>query len=582
MKHTLWFMSLALFLAACGGGSSTVPSMPAGSNALRSATTNDIALPADIASGVPETPLGDVRFTVALPLRNEPQLNALLAGLSNPDSPSFRKFITEDEFVKRFAPTMQSRVAVARELKAAGFRVSVTDQAVLAGGTAAQVQRYFKTSLSRRQVGPDTVLAANGLRLTPLLARSSATVIGLAGTPLMQRFSRFSSTSTRHPENISGKFGPYYAVDLKQAYQFPSFLTVTGAGVKIGIVIDSPIHTSDISTYFSAQKLHEPRVTNKPIDGGGKFGAGTGESTLDVEQSGGMAPGAAIAVYGVPELSNEAVYDAYSAIVKGPAATIVNSSFGQCETNIPLQVLKTIDNVFEQGATEGVTWIAASDDNAAFICGSSNNAQGVAWPAVSSWVLGVGGSNLTTTYAQGNVDSAYKHEDAFADTIGGGSYWGSGGGYSKVYARPSYQSGFVQNPGRGVPDVSVHMGGLGFSSGGRQCQGQKCNVDDSSDWVRLNNKWTEEIGTSAASPDFVGLMALISQKVHSALGDPHAELYKLAKKRNYYFRSSLKGDNGFKTTSTLWDPVLGLGTPYGARLAGIAAVAGEPLSASNP
>ena len=99
----------------------------------------------------------------------------------------------------------------------------------------------------------------------------------------------------------------------------------------------------------------------------------------------------------------------------------------------------------------------------------------------------------------------------------------------------------------------------------------------------MQGAWSQSIGTSAASPDFVGLLALTAQIVNSKLGEVNAELYKAAAKhRGYYFRRGLKGFNGYNTSTTLWDPVLGLGTPYGAHIAGAKSVAGEPTSPSNP
>jgi hypothetical protein len=150
-----------------------------------------------------------------------------------------------------------------------------------------------------------------------------------------------------------------------------------------------------------------------------------------------------------------------------------------------------------------------------------------------------------------------------------------------LYPRPKYQNGFQSAKGRGVPDVSGHMGGLGFSSGGTQCQGLKCNVDDSSDWVLVHGKWTAGIGTSASSPDTVGLLLIISQRVKSPLGFANTELYKLAKRKGY-FHTGLKGDNGYRTTGGKWDPVLGLGTPIGYHLAGTAAASGPLGTPSNP
>jgi hypothetical protein len=48
----------------------------------------------------------------------------------------------------------------------------------------------------------------------------------------------------------------------------------------------------------------------------------------------------------------------------------------------------------------------------------------------------------------------------------GNNTWGSGGGYSTVFSKPSYQTlvNTGTNPGRAVPDVSLMMGGCLLSS----------------------------------------------------------------------------------------------------------------------
>ncbi len=586
MTSRSWFAAAfaAVLFSACSRNSALPPSAGA-------AGTN-FQFPPQSATGVPAERVGSVHFSVALPLRNEAKLTQLLEGLQDPSSATYRKFISHEEFLRQFAPKAAALGAVSRELTAAGFEVSITDQAVAATGTQIQAERYFRTSLRAVRYGSTTVLTPQTpLALSRLLVSSGASVIGLNGIPPMHVFSKVVPLPAGvRPQNIYGPYGPYYAVDLKQAYAYPSYLDATGAGVTIGIVIDSPVSQSDIDEYFSAEGSNvAPKIDNVKIDGGGKYGGdGTGEATLDAQQSGGMAPRANIVVFNIPSLSDSDVYDAYSAIVKDKSIVVVNSSFGGCELAFKsgngLQELKKFDAVFKQGLSEGITWVAASGDHAADQCGS-NDEKGVVWPSVSPYVLGVGGTNLTTSYAKDNPNSKYVHEDAYADVKpdGGGDYWGSGGGYSVIYARPSYQNGAVSEKERGLPDVSVHMGGEGFSSDGQSCQAQKCNKDDSSDTEYLEGQWTQSIGTSAASPDFVGLLALTAELVKGKLGAVNAELYQAAAKHpNYFFRKGLKGFNGYHTSTTLWDPVLGLGTPYGARIAGAKSVAGEPTSPSNP
>jgi subtilase family serine protease len=574
-----YLSAIALSTIALGGcaGSTALPISQPGSSQIGPGMLTELV----------DQAAAPVRFDVALPLRNQGDLNALFERISDPDSQSFRHFISRAAFIERFAPAAADRVAVARELQAYGFRVQVVDQAVKAAGTPAQVERYFRAPIRARTYDNGIAYAPErALMLSPLLASKHATIVGLAGIPPMHTFSIFRTDLRLTPHNHSGAYGPYFAADLRQAYQYPSYQDATGQGVKIGIVIDSPVLASDIDSYFKADGLHAPKVIEHPVDGGGGIGADTGESTLDVEQSLGTAPEASATVFDIPSLSLTAIYDAYSAVVAEGTIDVVNSSWGECElvfdSSSGVGALNAFDGLFTEGLSEGTTFVAASGDDAAYGCGPNDNEQGVNWPAVSPYVLAVGGTNLTTTYAKGSYNSAYVREDEFAEPQGGGAYWGSAGGYSQLYPRPSYQNGFVSTNTRGVPDMAGEMGGEGFSSGGSYCQAVKCNKNDSSDWVRLHGKWTQEIGTSASSPDTVGLLAIRVQIVGSPLGFVNSELYKFATKRGVYFHSRIKGYNGFRTTTGLWDPVLGVGTPIGYHLDGAKAPAGTRGSPSNP
>jgi subtilase family serine protease len=187
-------------------------------------------------------------------------------------------------------------------------------------------------------------------------------------------------------------------------------------------------------------------------------------------------------------------------------------------------------------------------------------------------MIGVGGTtDLRTKYVPNNYDSAYVSETSYDTpfTGHGGSVWGSCGGYSVLFGLPAYQSGFVTGKFRGVPDVAMHMGGPASSM--------------STDQIIVGGQIEEVSGTSAAAPEFAGLLALRVQLKKKPLGDIHSTLYSLAKSSGAFHRY-IVGTNGYHTTSTLWDPVLGLGTPYGRVIDGdpTAALAGDPRSASNP
>jgi subtilase family serine protease len=528
-------------------------------------------------------------FAVKLPLRNRPEMDALHAALHDPSSPLYHHWISAEEFARRFGPSSADKAAVARELRAAGFNVKIGSQAVFAHGSEPSAERYFHTNFGFRS--PDgisrAVLAPRApLQRSALLQSLGAHVVGLDGLPEWHSNAVFSKPHEIDPFNINGPLGPYAPPALRQAYEYPSYALATGAGVSIGIISSSPVSLNDVYSFVAGTGNYAPGnkyplVYEFPIDGGGSYnasGAATGEVTLDVEYSLGSAPGATIGIFNIPALVAGELLEAYSdAMIAG--SSIVSSSIGGCEKAYDTEVgkweLESLDEVFYEGALEGVTFVGASGDNGAFECGTGKTSASlsVQTPTDDPLMTGVGGTtSLRTTYVANNLDSAYVGETSYASnfTGHGGSVWGSDGGYSVIWARPTYQNGFVPSAGRGVPDVSMHMGGPTSA--------------DSTDQIIVAGQVEDVSGTSAAAPEFAGLLALRVQYTKKLLGDVNPELYALAKTKGS-FRTGIKGNNGYySTTAGLWDPVLGLGTPIGRVIYGNpkAALAGYPRSASNP
>jgi subtilase family serine protease len=123
------------------------------------------------------------------------------------------------------------------------------------------------------------------------------------------------------------------------------------------------------------------------------------------------------------------------------------------------------------------------------------------------------------------------------------------------------------------------MGGLTFFG---KCYAKTCSKDDTTDWAIVQGQLSQESGTSAASPDIVGLLALATQIYGKPLGDVHQAFYAAAKQGGV-FRRGILGNNGFATSTGAWDPVLGIGTPIKAyKFVGASTPAGHPGTPSNP
>merc|ERR1712084_193764 len=120
---------------------------------------------------------------------------------------------------------------------------------------------------------------------------------------------------------------------------------------------------------------------------------------------------------------------------------------------------------------------------------------------------------------------------------------------------------------RGYPDVAVLAGlpGEGKANKDGSCTGECANY-----YLRQAGYWTHEDGTSASSPAFAGMIAVINEHRLASGKPPMGAVNTFLYQNAHAFDDITKGDNkyygngkdygGFLATSG-WDPVTGLGAP---------------------
>lgn len=606
IRASFGLAAAAIFaLSACGGGNS--------SGSIPSTTMSVQNPPSDVTASqpyaYPNTAPAGVRVYVHLPLRNSGALDQLIQAQSTQNSPQYHQFLTPAQFRAQFGPSASDLQTVASTLRAQGFTTAFTSQGIVADAPQSVVQRVFSIQLSRRTATlsrgtPVTLMQADKAPTLPAaLAAVHAQVAAFAPLPVARP--DFMKVSTAPiSENRYSTDGPYWFDDLKQAYTYPAYQTATGRGRTIGIVAACDFLDSDNSLYFGHEGLPVPNVVRRPVDGGSPpFDINNGdcdEVSLDVQQSGGSAPGATIMVYEAPDASIAPSFlDMDTAIVEDNKADVVSTSFGLCELYFTaaynggedFTYLETqFHDIYRQGNAQGISFMNSSGDNGALGCTDTTGAIatfGVEWAANDSAVTGVGGTNLVTT-SNGTLKSSYVSENANDDQFSpasgepAGAVWGSGGGKSTFFAKPLYQ--YLVNTGasmRTVPDVAMHMGGCPFGSV------QPCGPDRSSDVTALGGGLYLLIGTSASSPEFAGLQAVQDQLVGGRVGNANYLLYALAALGTVghgpIFHNNIPGNNGYPSTRG-YNYVVGNGTPYGSQyvLDPFGPMAGNPQTPSNP
>jgi subtilase family serine protease len=344
-----------------------------------------------------------------------------------------------------------------------------------------------------------------------------------------------------------------------------------------------------------------------------------------------MAPNASIILYNLADLQDSSILAGLTTIIESNVADVVNMSFSGPEAGyIPAYndgtdftgILNIYDDFFMEGNALGITFVSSSGDWGALdipavACFSASPPQpicgpmepGIALPASSPHVTAVGGTNLITTFNAKNpadLNSAYVGENAdfdaldsdiFFGTSASGAVWGSGGGISLFYKKPTYQRLVSQKnlpkdakKFRTIPDLSLQMGGCPGGTLYFDLHGV-CPPDRSFVWEIIGGQQEGVIGTSASSPEFAGLVALKIQSTGARLGNENFDIYSLAAAQengsgNTVFRNQIEGNNGLykSTVKGGYNLVIGNGTVIGGDFVqgpGLP-VAGKPQTPTNP
>jgi subtilase family serine protease len=322
------------------------------------------------------------------------------------------------------------------------------------------------------------------------------------------------------------------------------------------------------------------------------------EAYLDVEWSGAVAPNATIDLVVAADTSLESgLVLAIEHAVDGDIAPVVSISFGTCESSLG-STNAFINGLWEQAAAQGQTVMVSSGDAGSAGCDNDNSeeyalyGQAVNGFASSPYDVAVGGTDFFySAYNAGNTalnaqlatywsttpsqlpatsilqyipeqpwnDSqyglnAYNEYTATGQTSIGGTGGGAsncatgtydssgqtvtcGGGYPK----PSWQTGTgVPADGvRDMPDVSL------FSANGNNYSFYPICATDGDCQSPQGNNLVQIYGvggTSASSPAFAGIMALVNQK-YGPQGQADAILYPLKTQHPTAFHDVTNGTN---------------------------------------
>jgi subtilase family serine protease len=471
--------------------------------------------------------------------------------MSTPGTASYHHFLTPAQYRARFGTTKATVTAVSAYLKSAGLkirRVGANNRYLVVHGTVRAAERAFSTQIDRYKhhglivKAPTSlvkvpaglaasVLAVTGLDTTPRVVKPSGSNIpppdGFRNArpcssyygqiPAVTKADGTTPLPKFHGERLPYAICGYTGTQFRSAYEHNSALDGTGVEVAITDAYAAPTIAFDAKHYavlhgdrpYAAGQLVQTLPGHFKHDGNGQCGANGwwGEETLDVEAVHAMAQGATVHYYASASCYDADFLDTLARVVDDGTAKLVTNSWSDVEANENPDTTAAYEEIFLQGATEGISFMFSSGDNGDEV--AATGTKQADYPASDPYATAVGG---TATGIDQNGDLQFSTGwGTYKYTLApDGSSWnllgflyGGGGGVSGLFDQPQYQAGVTGHPGgRAVPDVALDADPTTGMLVGQTQQFPHGVV--TYDEYRIG-------GTSLASPLFAGMTALSVQ-----------------------------------------------------------------------
>ena len=531
---------------------------------------------------------------VALQLRSMDQLKSAVAS---------RQIVSRGAFMSTYAPTSAQVAQVTNYLQSQGFtsvHVEPNNILINATGTVATIEKAFSTQLESYTANGASLYSNKQPAYVP--AALTGLVVAILGlnnaqvakpTPKKNKPSPLPSptplpTATPAPtpsptptptptpaptadactqgvnaEGVCPRF--YDPASMQLAYDAANAPTGAHTAVAIFTEGDPTQAISDFRWNEQVYTMPQVPVNIVHVQPMSSDTSGNGEWVLDMTAVEGLAANVKqIDLYNFASLSDSDIVEGYNRWVTDNSDPIGNSSFGGCEV-FPYQdgAMLAADEVLVEAASQGQTMFVSTGDNGGY-CNNFVNTNGAPgglpfaeWPAVSPYVVAVGGTDLFS-----NADGSYLGENS----------WEAGGGglsqfeYSPYWESPTQPVGTtaVGYSYRGVPDIamdaSIETGYLVYSSA--QAANGSCTPCITG-------------GTSLASPLAAGAYARFQSAHGNALGFAPPLFYNIYNQNPNSsqlnagppatslvggFHDILSGSNGAYSAAPRYDYTTGLGS----------------------
>lgn len=515
-------------------------------------------------------------IAVTMKLRNEGALDQFIKEAHRPGSASYQKFLSTDESVATYTPTEQQVQAVVDHLTRAGFtdvQVAPNRMLVTAQGTVGMARSAFRTTIGHFNVhGRDAIANTANVEVPAALGDTVDRVLGLQtlnqprvySMPVQKLKPAYSVvTSVDGNPNAHG----YKPQEFATVYDAGSLAAATSTAVAIVGWGSMTTSAADLVKMEKDQGIPQTPTTIKAYGGSrgatGNDDSGQGEWAMDAQAIAGTSGGVksltfytAYSNYGRngSTVTTAGLVAAINGAVSDNTAKVINMSWGDggevCTLNGQANTdTAWADSYFKLGVAQGQTFSVSSGDNGAYPCptaaqaGTNFNGEygdktqaAVSYPASSQYVVAVGGTTLSTT-----VTDSYISEKVWPY---------SGGGVSKIEAKPAWQSNVSGNY-RAVPDVA-------FDADWTNSPIIYYLTANSQNPLPNGSGYYNNGGTSLASPLFVGSWARLESAHTNSIGFAAPALYAYGKTLPVHDVTS--GSNGAYSAAAGWDNASGWGS----------------------
>jgi kumamolisin len=372
----------------------------AGFLSAATAATNE---PFNAQTSVTTAPATEITTSIILNVRDLGWLESFVAATTKPGNPQFHHFLSVQQFVQLFAPSNQQIQQFVQYLESFGITVDKIypdNLDITVTATAAQLNAAFSTELRDYTRNGQTFHRPAWKFVLP--GQFSSLVLSVPG--LNNEVGDFHPHSTRlgpaaytgttpaavtWPKNgtATGIPGDYTVGDVAGFYDFKPLYRagILGQGQTIGIMTFANFNLTDTHSYWQdiGLQVKSNRVTKVLVDGGTpvREKAGDNETSIDVEQAGGLAPQASIRVYVAPNTLGGSL-DLYYTAVSENIADTVSISWGQAEEDFFAAVnggvsytdqLTAVHQALLEGAAQGQSFFTSAGDDGAYDVNDSNN-----------------------------------------------------------------------------------------------------------------------------------------------------------------------------------------------------------------